>query len=106
VSGLRLVVNNVPPPVPFPFNPEAVKASNQVCAAYHQADPSDYISGSSVGATGTAEKFRTVMKLFEQAAALLQQIDDDPEEKQRYEHWEDIYDNPEDRPELFDKSPY
>ena len=102
MRALRCVVNNtLPPSKPFPFNHDAIEAMRQVWEAERDLSGMYY---DSVGAPGTIEKLLQIVGLLKQIAEIFQSIADCPEERRRYEHWCDIYDNPR-RPETFGKSP-
>jgi hypothetical protein len=82
---LRLAVNNTsPPPPPFPFNPEAQAAWKEALEAGEQANVGNEIAWVSVGAPGTIEKLRRATELLRQAAAIVQEIGECPEEDRRY----------------------
>ena len=107
MKALRCVVDNtLPPPEPFPFNPEACAARELAWGKLDEAHRQmEHCWGSSLGAPGSAEKLHQVADCLQRAAAILAEIRQDPREQHRHEHWVDIYDNMR-RPETFDKSPY
>jgi len=89
-AKLRLVSNNTSVPLlPFPFNPEAQAAWKEAEEACEQANVAEGTAYISIGAPGTIEKLRRATELLRQAAAIVQEIRECPEEDGRYNQHED-----------------
>lgn len=103
--ALRLPINNtLPPPEPFPFNPDALQALEEAREAEYAANI-ETISCTAVGAPGSADKLRRMAELLREAAIIIREVADDPAEMKRFDHWANVYDDPF-RPDTFNKSPY
>jgi hypothetical protein len=93
-AKLRIVADNTARSNAFPFNHEAQDAWDEAADAARAADVGEGVARVSMGGPGSAEKLRRATELLRQAATIVQELRDCPEEDRRYAHWEDIYDNP------------